>query len=94
MPARKKAPEKGPGPVEVLRDGFLKATIWKNEGENGTYFSTTLAKTYEKDGQPHDGHSFTGADLLRISELARQAYARIRKYRAELPREEAEPTQP
>lgn len=70
------------GPLEVLRDGFLKATIWQNEGEKGVYFTATLSKTYEKEGQLHDGHSFTGSDLLPISELARLAYARIGEHRA------------
>ena len=41
-------PSKSP-PVEVLRDGALKATIWENEGENGTYFTTTFARTYQAD---------------------------------------------
>ncbi len=64
-------------PVEVLRDGALKATIWKNKGENGEFFSTTLTKTFEQNGSLHDGNSFTGTDLLRISELSRRAYACI-----------------
>jgi len=34
-------------PLGVLRDGTLKATIWENEGENGTYFTTTFARTYQ-----------------------------------------------
>lgn len=64
-------------PVEVIRDGALKATIWKNRGENGEFFSTTLTKTFEQNGALQDGHSFTGGDLLRISELSRRAYACI-----------------
>lgn len=69
-------------PLEVLRDGSLKATIWENEGENGTYFSTTFARTYQADdGSLKDSHSFSGSELLRVSELARQAYATVNGYR-------------
>ncbi len=64
-------------PEDILRDGSLKASIWRNEGDKGPYFTTTLAKTYEdRDGNLRDTHSFNGADLLRISELSRQAYTR------------------
>ena len=31
-------------PLEIIRDGALKATIWENEGENGVLYSTTLAR--------------------------------------------------
>ena len=74
-------PSKSP-PVEVLRDGALKATIWENEGENGTYFTTTFARTYQAgDGSLKDSHSFSGSELLRIAELARQAYASVNAFR-------------
>ena len=68
-------------PVDVIRDGALKATIWKNNGENGDFFSTTLSKTFEQNGSLHDGNSFTRGDLLRVSELSRRAYARIGGFR-------------
>ena len=69
-----------PGPVDTLRDGFLKATIWSNEGENGSYFTIDFAKTYEKDGELHDGRSFTSQDLLAVAELARRAYRQVRAH--------------
>ena len=73
------------GPVDVIRDGALKATIWENDSENGVYFSTVLARTYEDaDGRLRDTHSFNGSELLRISELARRAYENVTAYRAEL----------
>lgn len=73
------------GPVDVIRDGALKATIWENDSENGVYFSTVLARTYEdSDGRLRDTHSFNGTELLRIAELARRAYENVTAYRAEL----------
>ena len=71
-------------PADVIRDGALKATIWENDGEKGPYFTTKLAKTYEdRDGKLRDTDGFSSGDLLRVSELAREAYARTRSLRRE-----------
>ena len=83
-----------PGPVETLRDGFLKVTIWQNDGEKGPYFTASFTKTYEKEGELHDGHSFHSSDLLGVSELARQAYGDIRERRAALNKERAGDPEP
>ncbi len=53
-------------PEVTLRDGSIKATIWKNEGENGVFFSVEFARTYSDDsGNPNyemycDGNNFAG----------------------------------
>ena len=74
-------------PVDVLRDGSLKASIFRNEGEKGTFFSTTLSRTYtDERGNFHDTNVFSGTDLLRISELSRRAYSRATELKAELSR--------
>ncbi|MEZ5691648.1 MAG: hypothetical protein R3D71_08295 [Rickettsiales bacterium] len=71
-------------PADTLRDTNLKATIWKNEGEKGAYYNTTLAKTYQdQDGNYRDTNIFAQNDLLRISELARSAYNRVGELRRE-----------
>lgn len=62
-------------PADTLRDGNLKATIWQNEGEKGVYYSTTFSRTYKDDqGEYRETQSFSSSDLLRVSELARQAH--------------------
>jgi hypothetical protein len=67
-------------PVETLRDGSIKASIWKNEGEKGTFFAVTFARTYEdKDGKLQDTNSFSGVELLRLARLADKAYDRAAK---------------
>lgn len=64
-----------PRPVEALREGPLKAAIWRNEGENGAYHSVTLARTYkDKDGELRDTNSFRAKDMLGLSELTRRAH--------------------
>ena len=71
-------------PRDVLRDGNLKATIWKSEGEKGPFYSANLARTYkDENGELRDSHSFAGAELLRVSELARKAYDRTQALRRE-----------
>ncbi len=62
-------------PASTLRDGNLKATIWQNEGERGAYYSTTFSRTYkDENGEYRETQSFSSGDLLRVSELARQAH--------------------
>ena len=71
-------------PDLVLRDGSLKATVWRNEGENGPYFSTKLAKTYsDQDGKPRDTQNFSQSELLRVAELSRDAYGAINDLKRE-----------
>lgn len=67
-------------PVETLRDGALKAAIWKNESENGSFFAVTFARTYRNgDEELRDTDSFSGSQLLRLSRLADKAYDRTAK---------------
>lgn len=71
-------------PDLVLRDGSLKATVWNNRSENGSFHTVTLAKTYEdQDGKLQDTSSFYHSDLLRIAELGRDAYTKINDLRRE-----------
>ena len=62
-------------PQETLREGPLKAAIWRNDGDSGAYHSVTLARTYkDKDGELRDTSSFRSKDLLGLAELARRAH--------------------
>lgn len=71
-------------PADVIRDGNLKASIWRNEGERGASYATTIARTYKtEDGAYRESNSFSGTELLRVSELARKAYDRTNDLRRE-----------
>ncbi|GEM_PF-778973 len=71
-------------PADTIRDGNVKATIWKRESEDGAFFSTSFARTYrDEKGDYRDSNSFSGPDLLKVSELARTAYARTNELRRE-----------
>ncbi|MEM7721480.1 MAG: hypothetical protein AAF376_03825 [Pseudomonadota bacterium] len=63
-------------PVTTFRNGRLKATVWENQNDKGeTYFSTTLAKTYEdRNGQLKDSHSFGKGELPRVEKLAAKSF--------------------
>lgn len=71
-------------PIETIRDGNLKATVWENDGEKGPFYSVNLSRTYtDEAGNYHDSDSFTGAELLRISRLAAEAYGTVSQLRNE-----------
>ena len=70
------------GPIEVIRSGSIHSSIWSNEGENGTYLTVTISRTYTKDGEPQSSNSFSGRDMLVVAEIARQAYCFASNYRA------------
>lgn len=62
-------------PTESLREGPLKAAIWRNEGQNGDYHTVTLARSYkDKEGNWQDTGTFRAKDMLSLSELARRTH--------------------
>lgn len=89
-------------PEFTLRDGAIKATVWRNQGEKGEYFTASLCRTYrdEKSGELRDTNSFSGADLLKISSLAKETYLKVsairqnEKLRERRARQGAEDEQP
>jgi hypothetical protein len=68
-------------PVETLRDGSIKAAIWRNESGNGAFHSVTFSRTYknQETGELHDTDSYSGTELLQLSRLAGKAYDRANK---------------
>ena len=72
-------------PLETLRDGSLKLTFWRNESDNGPFISVTPGNTYEgRDGNLKDSNSFSNSELLRMSELFREAHHLNNELRREL----------
>ena len=57
------------GPIETLRDGSLKATIWSNIGEKGTFYTVDFSQPVRLDSvQPADltinGVAATGVTVM------------------------------
>ncbi len=71
-------------PFQSIRDGALKATIWRNESEEGKrFYSVEFSRTYtDQEGNYHDSSSFSGAELLRVGFLAQKAYDVISEARS------------
>lgn len=62
-------------PALTIRDGSLKATVWKNQGEKGDFYSVQIIRTYRDEQENwHDSDRFSGSELLRVSRLAQKAY--------------------
>lgn len=71
-------------PEDTLRQGPLKASIWKNDTDNGPKFNTTLARVYrDAQGQWHETQSFRSSDLLGVAELGRAAHHRVNELKQE-----------
>ena len=67
-------------PAVTLRDGALKASIWRNEGEKGPWYQTKITRIYKDGtGNYHETPSFTGVELLRAARLAERAYDYIQE---------------
>lgn len=64
-------------PLQTLRDGAIKASIWQNASEKGPFYSVEFSRTYKTGEVFKDSGSFSGSDLLKISRLAEAAYAFI-----------------
>lgn len=76
------------GPEDRLTDYPYKATIWRNESDKGTYFNVTISKTFrDGNGEYRETNSISSDDLLRVSELAREAHHKVNELKRALPRE-------
>lgn len=65
-------------PAATLRCGSIKATIWRNEGERGPFYSTTFSRPFKgAEGEWRNAGSFGLADLEAIALLTAQAKAWI-----------------
>ncbi len=80
-------------PTATLRDGRIKATIWKQDSEKGGFFRVNFSRAYrDKDDKWQDSDSFSGAELLRVAYLATKAYETTADLRSQQDRDEAEAT--
>lgn len=69
-------------PASTIRDGAIKATIWRNQGEKGDFHSVRITRTWkDEQGNYHDSDRFTGAELLRVAHVATKAYEQLASLR-------------
>lgn len=76
---------KGNGPIETLRDGALKVSIFRNERENGTQFSMQPGRIYtDNKGEVRESQSLSGTEPIRMSRLLDKGYDRIGEFKSKI----------
>ncbi len=61
-------------PAHSIREADVKATIWRNHGENGDFYNVTLSRTFkDEEGNPKNTNSFGLYDLTKIEMVVRNA---------------------
>ena len=89
--AKTETKEKGKPPVTEVREGTVKLAIWERRSEKGTFYTAGQPQlSYQKDGQWHEGGSYSEFDLVDLMVAAAKAKSEIRKLRkaAETEKEE------
>jgi len=63
-------------PVQSLQLGSVRAAIWVNKGQNGTWCNVTLSRRYwdEKSRAYKDTHSFNVSHVPLLSKILDQVY--------------------
>lgn len=72
-------------PIETHRDGAVSAKVWRNYTKEGEpFYSVTFQRTYTdpQTDKPRESASFQGTDLLKLQQLAAEAYRTIAHHRA------------
>jgi len=65
-------------PVDRVRMGAIEASIWKNNGKNGSWMTISLSRTYEdKEGKLKSSNSFTEAQAVLAREALDRAIAKV-----------------
>lgn len=72
-------------PIETHRDGAVSAKVWRNITRDGNpSYSVTFQRTYTNPAtnQIAESRSFGSTDILKVSQLASEAYRTIGQMRA------------
>lgn len=70
-------------PATRIRYGRIEVTVWKNEGKERPFYSTTLSRSYKaEDGTWKQTSSLSGSELLVASQALREAYKAIQELKA------------
>ncbi len=57
-------------PAHEIRLGRIKATIWANNNDNGTWYNVTLSRTYRDGDEWKSSGSFGRDELLTVAKVA------------------------
>lgn len=78
-------PGRGNRPVETLRDGALKLSIFRNRGDRGDFYSLVPGRIFtdEKTEKIRETSSLSGSEPLRMANLLTKGYERVSEFRAQ-----------
>lgn len=78
-------PGRGNRPIETLRDGALKLSIFRNRGDRGDFYSMVPGRIYtdEKSEKIRETSSLSGSEPLRMANLLTKGYERVADFRAQ-----------
>lgn len=70
-------------PVETLRDGALKVSIFQNKGKVRDYFTYVPSRIFTdtQTGEIKETPNLSGSDPLRMANLLNKSYDRIAEFR-------------
>ncbi len=69
-------------PLHHIRVGSVRASIWKQTSEKGSFLTVTFSRPYkDKSEQWQNGHSYLDHDLTDLMDCADEAKAWMRKNR-------------
>ena len=70
-------------PAATVQLGVIRAAAWRNESDNGPWYSVTIERRY-KDGEDwKSSDSFGRDDLLTVAKVADLIHTRIHELQAE-----------
>ncbi len=61
------------GPVHEIRNGVVKASIWRNETSKGMFYNTTLERLFRQGKDWKTSASFSRDQLLVVARVAQEA---------------------
>lgn len=65
-------------PVHTIQLSKIRAAIWANESDKGTWYNVTVTRTYrDSEDKPQDSTTFGRDDLLLVAKAADQAHSWI-----------------
>ena len=68
-------------PLKKLKDKGIVVTIWKNEGEEKTFYNTCFEKRYKNGEEWESTNVLNETDLLIASHLLSRAYDLIAEFK-------------
>lgn len=71
-------------PVATFKQGGVEVSVWKNHGEKGDMYNTTIRNSYKDDsGEWKETSSFSPTDLAVLAQLSAQAFQTITEIKAQ-----------